>query len=50
MMTRAMPKRVTLLNGRTFVARYERISRAALPPHIKIRRRYRGRPARGRNR
>ena len=50
MIRRATPKRVTLPNGRTFVAKYERVSRAALLPHIKIRRRYRGKPARGKNR
>ena len=50
MVRRAMPKRVTLPNGRTFVARYERASRDALLPNIRIKRRYRGRPARGTNR
>ena len=44
MMKRATPKQVTLLDGRTFVARYERVPRSSLPPHIKIRRRYRGAP------
>ena len=46
----ATSKRVTLPNGRTFLARYKRVSRDALPPNIRIRRRYIGRPARGRNR
>ena len=46
MMGRATPKRVTLPDGRTFVARYKRVPRSRLPPHIKIRRRYRGAPAR----
>ena len=42
MMKRTTPKRVTLSDGRTFVARYERVPRWRLPSHIKIRRRYRG--------
>ena len=33
-------KRVTLPNGRTFVARYKRISRDQLPPNIVMRRTY----------
>ena len=37
------PKRVTLQNGRTFVARYKRISRDQLPPNIVMRRTYRQR-------
>ena len=46
-----VPKRVTLPNGRTFVACYKRISRAELPPNIVIRRTYRKRAApRGRRR
>ena len=36
-------KRVTLQNGRTFVARYKRISRDQLPPNIVMRRTYRQR-------
>ena len=48
MMGRATPKRVTLPDCRTFVARYKRVPRSRLPPHIKIRRRYRGAPARQR--
>ena len=31
------PKRVTLPNGRTFVARYKRIRRGELPPNIVMR-------------
>ena len=50
MMKRATPKRVTLPDGITFVARYERVTRSRLQPHIKIRRRYRGTPARQRGR
>ena len=37
-----VPKRVTLPNGRTFVARYKRISRGELPPNIVMRRTYIG--------
>ena len=36
-----VPKIVTLPNGRTFVARYERIKRSELPPNIRMRRTYR---------
>ena len=44
-------KRVTLPNGRTFVARYKRISRDDLPLNIVMRRNYRQRAApRGRRR
>ena len=35
-----VPKKVTLPNGRTFVARYERIRRGELPPNIVMRRTY----------
>ena len=46
-----VPKRVTLRNGRTFVARYKRISRDDLPLNIRMRRTYRQRAApRGRRR
>ena len=46
-----VPKRVTLPNGRTFVARYKRISRGELPPNIVMRRTYAQRAApRGRRR
>ena len=34
----AVPKRVTLPNGRTFIARYKRIKRSELPPNIVMRR------------
>ena len=40
-----VPKRVTLLNGRTFVARYKRIPRGELPPNIVMRRTYAQRAA-----
>ena len=40
-----VPKRVVLPNGRTFVARYKRISRAELPPNIVMHRTYRQRAA-----
>ena len=33
-----VPKRVTLPNGKTFVARYKRIPRDQLPPNIVMRR------------
>ena len=47
----AAPKRVTLPNGRTFVAWYKRIKRSELPPHIAMRRTYTQRAApRGRRR
>ena len=46
-----IPKRVTLRNGRTFVARYNKISRDQLPPNIVMRRTYTQRAApRGRRR
>ena len=35
-----MPKRVTLPNGRAFVACYKRIRRGELPPNIVMRRTY----------
>ena len=45
------PKRVTLPDGRTFLARYKRVKRSDLPPHIVMRREYRQRAApRGRRR
>ena len=43
MVKRNVPKRVTLQNGRTFVARYKRISRDQLLPNIVMRRTYRQR-------
>ena len=47
----ATPKRVTLPDGRTFLARYKRVKRSDLPPHIVMRREYRQRAApRGRRR
>ena len=46
-----VPKRVTLPNGRTFVAQYKRIKRSELPPNIVMRRTYVQRAApRGRRR
>ena len=46
-----VPKRVTLPNGRTFVARYKRIPWGELPPNIVMRRTYAQRAApRGRRR
>ena len=48
---RENPKRVDLPNGRTFYAKYKRVTRDQLPPNIQIRRRYRQRAApRGRRR
>ena len=48
----AVPKRVTLPNGRTFFARYERIKRQDLPGNIQMHRTYRQRsvPRNGRRR
>ena len=46
----ATPKRVTLPNGRTFVARNKRIKRSELPPNIVMRKTYRDRAAVGRRR
>ena len=40
MMKLNVPKRVTLPNGWTFVARYKRIPRDQLPPNIVMRRTY----------
>ena len=40
-----VPKRVNLSNGRSFIARYERISRADLPANIRMRRTYTQRAA-----
>ena len=40
-----VPKRVTLPNGRTFMAHYKRIRRDELPPNIIIRRTYTRRAA-----
>ena len=40
-----VPKRVTLPNGRTFYARYERTKRRDLPAEIRMKRTYRQRAA-----
>ena len=40
-----VPKRVTVPNGRTFIARYKRIKRSELPPNIFMRRTYTQRAA-----
>ena len=40
-----VPKRVTLPNGRTFIARYRRIKRSELPNNIHLRRTYTPRAA-----
>ena len=38
-------KRVSLPDGRTFLARYERVTRDHLPPNVRIRRRCKQRAA-----
>ena len=43
MMKREMPKRVTLPNGRTYVARYECVTRDHLPANIPLGRPYKQR-------
>ena len=45
MMKRETPQRVTLPNGRTFVARYNRVTRAYFPANICPRRSYKQRAA-----
>ena len=40
-----VPKRVTVPNGRTFIARYKRVSRSQLPANVILRRTYRQRAA-----
>ena len=40
-----VPKKVTLPNGRTFIARYKKIKRSELPPNIVMRRIYTQRAA-----
>ena len=45
MMKLNVPKRVSLPNSRTFVARYKRIPRGELPPNIVLRRIYTQRAA-----
>ena len=42
------PKRVTLPNDRTFVAKYKNVPRFELPANVTMARRYRGRLAAGR--
>ena len=39
------PKKVTLLNGRTFYAKYQRVPRSQLPSNVIMKRRYRTRIA-----
>ena len=41
----AVPRRMTLLNGRTFLVRYKRIKRSELRPNIVMRRNYTKRAA-----
>ena len=51
MVKRQNPKRVTLPNGRTFLARYRRATRTELPANVHLKRPYRQRAApRGRRR
>ena len=45
MIKRANPKRVTLPNGRTFVARYKRATCADLPANVHLERPYKRRAA-----
>ena len=45
MIKRAAPKRVTLPDGRTFLARYKRATRDDLPPNINLPRVYKERAA-----
>ena len=45
MIKRARPKRVTLPDGRTFLARYKRATRDDLPPNINLARVYKERAA-----
>ena len=45
MIKRKNPKKVVLPNGRVFYAKYKRVDRDALPPNIRIMRRYKQRAA-----
>ena len=45
MVLRDRPKRVTLPNGRTFMARYKRVTRRNLPANIHLERPYKQRAA-----
>ena len=45
MVRRQNPKRVTLPNGRTFLARYRRATRTELPANVRLERPYRQRAA-----
>ena len=45
MIKRENPKKVVLPNGRVFYAKYKRVDRDALPPNIRIMRRYKQRAA-----
>ena len=47
---RDTPKRVTLPNGRTFLAKYKRVNRQCLAGGRTNQRTYRGRPVQGRRR
>ena len=45
MMKRETPNWATLTSGRTFVARYKRVTRASLPANMRLRRPYKQRAA-----
>ena len=45
MIKRENPEKVVLPNGRVFYAKYKRVDRDALPPNIRIMRRYKQRAA-----
>ena len=45
MIKKATPKQILLADDRTFVTRYERVSRDSLPLNVTIRRRYKQRAA-----
>ena len=45
MVKRQKPKRVTLPNGRTFLARYRRATRTELPANVRLKRSYKQRAA-----
>ena len=45
MVKRQKPKRVTLPNGRTFLARYRRATRTELPANVRLERPYKQRAA-----
>ena len=40
-----IPKKVTLPNGRTFYAKYQRVPRSQLPPNVIMKKKYKRRAA-----